>query len=93
MPMDEALIILRARNVFKIKKFDFTKHPESKKLKKRKAIAYIPKWRKEQTKAVEKERVQVIQTVQKHVEEQEKKKKPTEISKFDLMSKEETYDE
>ena len=34
MPMDEALIILRARNVFKVKKFDFTKHPESKKLKK-----------------------------------------------------------
>lgn len=93
MPMDEALIILRARNVFKVKKFDFTKHPESKKLKKRKAIAYIPKWRKEQMEAVEKESIQVIQTVQKHVAEQEKKKKPTEISKFDLMSKEETYDE
>lgn len=43
--------------------------------------------------AVEKESIQVIQTVQKHVAEQEKKKKPTEISKFDLMSKEETYDE
>ena len=52
MPMDEALIILRARNVFKVKKFDFTKHSESKKLKKRKAIAYIPKWRKEQMEAV-----------------------------------------
>ena len=48
MPMDEALIILRGQNVFKVKKFDYTNHPESRKLKKRKAVTYIPDWRKSQ---------------------------------------------
>lgn len=50
MPLDEALIILRGQNVFKVKKFDYTRHPESRKLKKCKAAAYIPDWRKEQAK-------------------------------------------
>jgi len=48
IPMNEALIILRTKNVFKVKKFDYTKHPESKKMKKRKAVMYIPEWRKSQ---------------------------------------------
>lgn len=46
MPLEEALIILRGQNVFKVRKFDYTKHPESRKLKKRKAVEYIPAWRK-----------------------------------------------
>ena len=45
MPLDEALIILRGQKVFKVKKFDYTKHYESKKLQKRKVSDYIPKWR------------------------------------------------
>lgn len=45
MPLDEALIILRGQNVFRVKKFDYTLHPESKKLKKRKAIEHEPAWR------------------------------------------------
>ncbi|MBQ2924369.1 MAG: type IV secretory system conjugative DNA transfer family protein, partial [Anaerotignum sp.] len=48
MPMDEALVILRGQNVFKVKKFDYTRHPESRKLKKRKAVSYIPEWQKSQ---------------------------------------------
>ena len=48
LPLDEALIILRSQNVLKVKKFDYTKHPESKYLKRSKASAYIPKWFKEE---------------------------------------------
>jgi len=50
IPLDQALVILRTKNVFKVRKFDYTKHPESKKLKKRKAVSYIPEWRKSQAK-------------------------------------------
>ncbi len=45
MPMDTALIIIRGQNVFKVKKFDYSLHPESKKLRKMKATEHIPKWR------------------------------------------------
>ena len=89
IPMDEALIILRAKNVFKVKKYDYTRHPESKKLKKRKAVAYIPEWRKSQgkTENVVKNVINVAETVTPIKEQQ--KKEPVEITKFELMSKEE----
>ena len=48
MPLDEALIILRGQKVFRVKKFDYTLHPESKKLKKRKAVTHIPLWQMEE---------------------------------------------
>ena len=48
MPLDEALIILRGQKVFRVKKFDYTLHSESKKLKKRKAVTHIPLWQMEE---------------------------------------------
>lgn len=48
MPLDEALVILRGQNVFKVKKFDYTRHPESEKLIQRKAVSYQPVWQKKQ---------------------------------------------
>ena len=50
MPMDEALVILRGQNVLKVKKFDYTRHPERKKLKKRKVVEYNPVWREKKEK-------------------------------------------
>ena len=88
IPMNQALVILRTKNVFKVKKFDYTKHPESKKLKKRKATKYMPEWRKSQGKLenVVKNAKNVVKTV---IPQEEKKKEFVEISKFELMSKEE----
>jgi len=47
MPRDEALVIFRGQKVLKVKKFDFTKHPESKSpyMKECNASDYIPLWR------------------------------------------------
>ena len=44
IPLDEALIILRGQNVMKVKKFDYTNHPDSRYLVKSKASLYVPKW-------------------------------------------------
>ena len=44
-PLDEALIILRGQKVLKVHKFDYTLHPESKKLTSRKATEHNPDWR------------------------------------------------
>ena len=44
-PMDQALIILRGQKVLKVGKYDFSLHPESKKLSYTKATDHIPDWR------------------------------------------------
>ena len=45
LPLDEALIILRSQKVLKVGKFDFTLHPESRKLKSCRASDHVPEWR------------------------------------------------
>lgn len=45
LSLDEELIILRGQKVLKAEKFDYTLHPESKKLVPRKAASHIPGWR------------------------------------------------
>ena len=45
LPLDEALIILRGQKVLKVGKYDYTLHPESKKLQTIKASEHIPEWR------------------------------------------------
>ena len=47
IPLDETLIILRGKNVFKLKKFDYIGHPESQKLKYRMSTDYNPSWYEE----------------------------------------------
>ena len=44
LPLDQALIILRGQKVLKVEKYDYTLHPESKKLKKCRASEHIPSW-------------------------------------------------
>lgn len=45
LPLDTALIILRGQKVLKVGKYDYTLHPDFKKLFPRKASDHIPKWR------------------------------------------------
>lgn len=46
LPLDEALIILRGQKVLKVGKYDYTLHPESRKLKSCRASDHVPEWRK-----------------------------------------------
>jgi len=52
LPRDEALIIFRGQQVLKVKKFDFTKHPESRRLRDCNARDYTPNWRAEQERPI-----------------------------------------
>jgi len=47
LPRDDALVIFRGQKVLKVKKFDYTKHPDSKKLRDCNARDYVPSWRAE----------------------------------------------
>ena len=51
MDVDRALVILRGRNVLEVDKYDYSKHPEAKKLRPSKAASHIPAWQSEQQKA------------------------------------------
>jgi len=53
LPKEEALVILRGQKVLKVNKFDFTKHPESKKLRDCNARDYIPNWRTAETQTMD----------------------------------------
>jgi len=44
LPREEALVIFRGQKVLKVKKFDYTKHPESRKIRNSNARDYIPNW-------------------------------------------------
>ena len=46
LPLDEALIILRGQKVLKVGKYDYTLHPESRKLKESRVSDHIPTWRR-----------------------------------------------
>jgi len=47
LPREDALVIFRGQKVLKVKKFDYTKHPESKKMRDCNARDYVPNWRAE----------------------------------------------
>lgn len=46
LPLVQALIILRGQKVLKVGKYDYTLHPESKKLSLCRASDHVPQWRK-----------------------------------------------
>jgi len=48
LPRDDALVIFRGQKVLKVKKFDYTKHPESRKIRDCNVRNYIPNWRLQQ---------------------------------------------
>ena len=51
MDIDRALVILRGRKVLEVDKYDYSKHPEAKKLRASKAASHIPAWQLEQQQA------------------------------------------
>lgn len=55
LPIKEALVIMRGQKVLKVTKFDYTNHPHSKMIVKKKASTHIPKWRSEMEAEFEKE--------------------------------------
>lgn len=44
MDVDRALIIIRGKNVLEVDKYDYSKHPEAKKLRAGKAASHVPAW-------------------------------------------------
>ena len=46
LDLDRALVIIRGRNILEVDKYDYSKHPESKRLRPSKASAHVPEWRK-----------------------------------------------
>lgn len=46
LPIDEALIIVRGKKILKVDKYDYSLHPEHRKLHSCKASAHVPEWRR-----------------------------------------------
>lgn len=44
-PLDQALVIIRGQKVLRVQKFDYSKHPEAKKLVLEKTETHVPVWR------------------------------------------------
>ena len=53
MDIDKALVILRGRKVLEVDKYDYSKHPEAKKLRASKAASHIPAWQSTKTKEIQ----------------------------------------
>ena len=53
LPITKALVIIRGKKLLQVDKCDYTRHPESKKLKFCKASAHIPEWKKQCVKVVD----------------------------------------
>ena len=46
LPINEALVIMRGQKVLKVEKYDYTSHPHSKMMIKKKASTHMPEWRR-----------------------------------------------
>ena len=55
MDTDKALVIIRGKNVLEVDKYDYSKHPEAKKLRPSKAASHVPEWQKAKGAAVKAE--------------------------------------
>lgn len=45
-PLEQALVIIRGQKVLKVKKYDYSRHSDAKKLALEKTEGYVPEWRK-----------------------------------------------
>lgn len=52
LPPDQVLIFIRGQKVMRAKRFDYSLHPDYKKLKSRKAILHEPDWKSSQASSV-----------------------------------------
>ena len=85
MDVDKALIIIRGKNVLEVDKYDYSKHPEAKKLRPSKAASHIPAW---QTRTPRKKQASPAPSSQAAAKKPTQKKKPASTEKVVTVTKE-----
>ena len=85
MDVDKALIIIRGKNVLEVDKYDYSKHPEAKKLRPSKAASHIPAW---QTRKPQKKQASPAPPSQAAEKKPAQKKKPASTEKVVTVTKE-----
>ena len=83
LPPDQVLIFIRGQKVMRAKRYDYSLHPDYKKLKSRKAILHEPDWKTSQACSVSASGVSASTSAAIPVKESKGtvQKKPTERSK------------
>ena len=85
MDIDKALIIIRGKNVLEVDKYDYSKHPEAKKLRPSKAASHVPAWRTNQPQEKQTPSAPPSQAAEKKPAQ---KKKPAPAEKVVAVTKE-----
>ena len=85
MDVDKALIIIRGKNVLEVDKYDYSKHPEAKKLRPSKAASHVPAW---QTRKPQKKQTPSAPPSQAAAKKPAQKKKPASTEKVVTVTKE-----
>ena len=85
MDIDKALILIRGKNVLEVDKYDYSKHPEAKKLRPSKAASHIPAW---QTRKPQKKQASPEPSSQAAAKKPAQKKKPASTEKVVTVTKE-----
>ena len=85
MDIDKALILIRGKNVLEVDKYDYSKHPEAKKLRPSKAASHVPAWRENQPQEKQTPSVPPSQAAEKKPAQ---KKKPAPAEKVVAVTKE-----
>ena len=49
MDIDRALVIIRGKKVLEVDKYDYSRHPDAKKLRPSKAASHVPEWKQKST--------------------------------------------
>ena len=85
MDIDKALILIRGKNVLEVDKYDYSKHPEAKKLPPSKAASHVPAWRANQPQEKQTPSAPPSQAAEKKPAQ---KKKPAPAEKVVAVTKE-----
>ena len=85
MDVDKALIIIRGKNVLEVDKYDYSKHPEAKKLRPSKAASHVPAW---QTRKPQKKQASPAPPSQAAAKKPTQKKKSASTEKVVTVTKE-----
>ena len=81
----KALILIRGKNVLEVDKYDYSKHPEAKKLRPSKAASHVPAWRANQPQEKQTPSAPPSQAAEKKPAQ---KKKPAPAEKVVAVTKE-----
>lgn len=82
LPIDEALIIVRGMKPLKVKKYDYSLHPEYAKLGNCKASSYIPIWRQNESETCESALPELLSLPSTQKKNKRKKKKNANTGSF-----------